>query len=252
MNTKPTNPFLKQLISEIATKSNIGRMTDVSWAALNEAKKKKSLKKEAFPQKKKPAPAAPAEEEPKDAAPEAPAPEAAPAEPEAPQADAGGDSGLPDLGGDKGGAPEAPDAGGADGLPDLGGGDEPAPEATPEDAEAAQADASKAKAELEKAKAEKDRAEKEIKQQSYIKLGSHAGTQFLLGKILDHAFKTNTIDALAGEMVQKLKIQSPEDLNAFGEETAPYRVLPGFPELLASMKPLATKQPDAEEEEPSA
>ncbi len=242
MNTKPTNPFLKQLITEIANKSNEGRMMDISWTALNEAKKKKGVKKEAVAPKKKPAPAPEeAPEEPADAAPaEAPAEE--PAAPEAAPTD------LPDLGG---AAPEAP----ADTGPDLGadaGGEEPAPEASPEDAEDAQADASKAKAELEKAKAEKDKAEKEIKQQSYIKLGSNAGTQFLLGKLLGHAFKTNTIDALAGEMVQKLKIQTPEDLNAFGEDTAAFRVLPGFPELLASMKTLATKQPETPDDETSA
>jgi len=53
--------------------------------------------------------------------------------------------------------------------------------------------------------------------------------------------------------VQKLKIQTPEDLNAFGEDTASFRVLPGFPELLASMKTLATKQPEVPaEEEPAA
>ena len=121
-----------------------------------------------------------------------------------------------------------------------------------EDSEEAQADAAEAKAELEKAKAEKDQAEKEIKKHSYIKLGSNSGTQFLLGKILDHAFKTNTIDALAGEMVQKLKITTPEDINAFSEETASYRVIPGFPELLSSMKTMATKQPEETEEEPSA
>ena len=121
-----------------------------------------------------------------------------------------------------------------------------------EDSEEAQADAAEAKAELEKAMAEKDQAEKEIKKHSYIKLGSNSGTQFLLGKILDHAFKTNTIDALAGEMVQKLKITTPEDINAFSEETASYRVIPGFPELLSSMKTMATKQPEETEEEPSA
>jgi len=244
MNDKITNPFLKQLISEIATKATVGRMPGINWVDLNEAKKKKGLKKEAFAPKKKPAPAAPAEEEPVDAAPEAPeAPAEAPVGDEAPAG--GGLPDLPDLGG---GDESAPADAGGDEAP----AEEPVPEASPEDAEEAQADASKAKAELEKAKAEKDKAEKEIKQQSYIKLGSHSGTQFLLGKLLDHAFKTNTIDALAGEMVQKLKIQTPEDLTAFGEETAPYRVLPGFPELLASMKTLATKQPDVAEEEPSA
>ena len=59
---------------------------------------------------------------------------------------------------------------------------------------------------------------------------------------MDHSFKTNTIDALAGEMVQKLKIQTPEDMNSFMEETAPFRVIPGMPELLVAMKSMATKQ----------
>ena len=65
---------------------------------------------------------------------------------------------------------------------------------------------------------------------------------------------TCPIDELAGEMVQKLKIQTPEDMNAFGEDTSTFRVLPGFPELLSSMKTLATKQPEEEtpDEEPLA
>jgi len=148
------------------------------------------------------------------------------------------DAGLPSLGGEEGKSeePEPKEDGGSE-------------EVSPEDSEQARADAAKSKAELEAAKAEKDRAEKEIKQQSYIKLGSHAGTQFLLSKILDHAFKTNTIDSLAGEFVQKLKIQTPEDLAAFSEDSASYRVLPGFPELLASMKAMATKQPDSADTE---
>jgi len=188
-----------------------------------------------------------------------------------PADDAGGEDagGLPPLGGKDEAPTNEPKAkaggkdanAGADAPPD--GGKEDAGADAPtgrdgeeggaeEDSEKAQADAAEAKAELEKAKAEKDQAEKEIKKHSYIKLGSNSGTQFLLGKILDHAFKTNTIDALAGEMVQKLKIATPEDINAFSEETASYRVIPGFPELLSSMKTMATKQPEETEEEPSA
>jgi len=243
MNDKINNPFLKQIISEIACKTTEGRIVNVGWGSLTEAKKKKKLlRKEASNNKpaddseedrgeEKPQlpkldstvpPADPMTKGPKTAfgkpAPESPE-EAPPSEPE--------------------GAPEEP-------AP------EPAPEASPEDAEAAQADAVTAKAELEKAKAEKNKAEKEIAQQSYIKLNSNAGIQFLLGKVLDHAFKTNTIDALAGEMVQKLKIQTPEDMNAFLEETAPWRVIPGMPELLVAMKSMATKQaptPEQPEEE---
>jgi hypothetical protein len=222
MNNKITNPFLKQLISGISQKATQGRITDIGWNVLEEAKKnkkvvKKTLKKEAD-EKKKEEPAADAGDEKEGGL---PALDAAAEAPDAPKADAK-DTAAPDAGA------EAPDSGS-------------------EDAEEAQADAAEAKAELEKAKAEKDQAEKEIKKHSYIKLGSGAGTQFLLGKILDHAFKTNTIDALAGEMVQKLKITTPEDMNAFSEETATYRVIPGMPELLSSMKTMATKQEQPEE-----
>lgn len=253
MNNKITNPFLKQMISEIANKSSEGRLVDINWTALNEGKKKsgkpaaltssglgkkggtpKPLKSDKLKEAAKPEEAP--KDEPKDDLPE-----------------------LPDLGGaDKADAPKADapakapakdgppaDSPAADAAPAEPAADAPASE---EDADAAEADAAKAKAELEKARAEKDRAEKEIEQHAYIKLGSNAGVQFLLGKILDHAFKTNTIDALAGEMVQKLKIQTPEDMNTFSEDTAAYRVIPGMPELLASMKTLATKQPDTDEE----
>jgi uncharacterized protein (DUF3084 family) len=217
MNNKIDNPFLKQLISGISQKANQGRITDIGWSVLEEAKKKKSLKKEAIGEKKKEEPAADAADEKSDELPALDAaPDAAAEAPDAPKADA------------KDAAEEAPDT-------------------AKEESDKAQADAAEAKAELEKAKAEKDQAEKEIKKHSYIKLGSGAGTQFLLGKILDHAFKTNTIDALAGEMVQKLKITTPEDMNAFSEETATYRVIPGMPELLSSMKTMATKQEQPEE-----
>jgi hypothetical protein len=227
------NPFLKQLLSEISSNATSGRLNDYSWGALNEAKKKKKSVKEANVAPKKDAPteeAPPAEE------PAAPEGEAAPTD-SAPEADAGG---LPPLGG------EAPaDAGAeapaADAAPDS--------EASSEDAEGeadqAQDDATAAKAELEKAKAEKDQAEKDIKKHSYVQLGSSAGTHFLLGKIIDHAFKTNSIDALATEMVGKLKVQTPEDFSNFSEELSPYKGIPGVSELLSSMKGMATKQAEA-------
>lgn len=224
---KINNPYLKQLISEIANKTAEGRITGVSWGLIDEAKKKKSLKKEAD-EKKKDAPAEEpsgdlpplggTDETPKDAPKDTPADKT-----EEPKKDAAPDSGA---------EPAVADAG-------------------PEDADKAKEDAAKAKAELEKAKAEKDQAEKEIKKQSYVSLGSSSGTQFLLGKVLDHAFKTNTIDALAGEMVEKLKITTPQDVDNFSEDVATYMAIPGMPQLLSSMKTLATKQP-AKTEEPSA
>lgn len=233
MNNKITNPYLKQLISEIASKTNQGRVVGLSWETLSESKK--NLKKEADEkEKEKDAKGSDTKELPpleKDKAPEGP-------------------KDLPSLGDEKkSGEPfDKLDAEkGMDAKSSMG--DTGADKGN--DTEEAQADAVKAKAELEKAKAEKDQAEKEIKKHSYVKLGSGAGTQFLLGKILDHAFKTNTIDALAGEMVQKLKIATPEDISAFSEETAAYRVIPGFPELLASMKTMATKTKEEPAKEPA-
>ncbi len=251
---KITNPYLKQMISEISNKTVDGRLVDVNWGALNEAKKKKQAPLKSSGLGKGGKPKALVSDKLKEAAEEAPKDEPKKEEPkkdELPE--------LPDLGveksADKGTdapaekpAADAP----ADAAPEAPA--EPAPEASPEDAEKAKEDAEQAKQELEKAKAEKERAEKEIQQQSYVKLGSNAGIQFLMTKLLDHAFKTNTIDALAGEMVQKLKIQTPEDMNAFSEDTATFRVIPGMPELLSSMKTLATKQPEApaEKSEPDA
>jgi hypothetical protein len=240
MNNKITNPFLKQMISEISSQTVKGRMLDINWSVLTEAKKKKTLKKEAAKR-----PPQPPQEDPNagtEDVPEQPPQGAAP--------EAGGGEGLPDLGGG------APDAGGDAGLPDLGGGDaagDPmagAPnagggDASPEDAEQAQADAEEAKADVEQAKAEKDQAEKELEDQAYIKINSHGGTQFLLSKILSSAFKTNTIDALASEMVGKLKIDTPEDMSAFIEELAPFMTIQGMAQLVSSMKGLATKQSPA-------
>lgn len=224
MNNKISNPFLKQLISEISVNANKGRL-DLSWQVIEEAKKKKKVREANEKKADDPAP------------------------------DAGGD--LPPLGG----ADETPKNKPAkepkkDAAPEAGPKDastkDIAPEATPEDADQAKADAAKAKAELEKAKAEKDQAEKEIKKQSYISLGSGSGTQFLLGKVLDQAFKTNTIDALASEMVNTLKIETPEDMDNFSEDVVTYMAIPGMPDLISSMKTLANKTPEKSEEEPTA
>ena len=221
MNNKITHPYLKKLISEISTNASKGRF-DLSWSVIEEAKNKKKLKKEAG--EKRPAPS---------------------------DADATADSLL-------GGADETPKNPKQAGAPAAGA---PAPakadanlEADAEDTagseetDQAKQDAAKAKAELEKAKAEKEQAEKEIKKHAYISLGSSSGTQFLLGKVLDHAFKTNTIDALAGEMVNTLKINTPEDLSNFSEDVVTYMNIPGMPELLSSMKTLANKEPETPEE----
>ena len=229
MNNKITNPYLKQLLSEISNNANKNRLNDLSWETIYEARKKKSVKKEQDEKKKD----APAEE---------------------PTADqTGGD--LPPLGGsdektkDTGTPEQTPKAGAkpadkADAAPKVG---------SDADAGGSEEDkAEKAKAELEKAKAEKEEAEKEIKKNQYVKVGSSSGTQFLLSKVLDHAFKSNTIDALAAEIVDKLKVQTPEDMDAFSEDVVTYMTIPGMPELISSMKTLATKQPEAPAEEPAA
>lgn len=339
MNNKISNPLLKQLISEIAKKTNEGRLTNISWKTLSESRKltkedydwrndpvasrefeKSGLSAKEFEEEKgynrKQNGASKSSYSPRKtsfkgitffnvpAGKESVATQAgltqlksgkwgykhrtgasaseqeilSRAEQEfgpgrywepknkVNEAEKKQDDELPDLG-DSGTAPETPDDNSA---PDAGGGEASAPGAgegkgeasedpaapeeqdagSEEETEKAQADAVKTKAELEKAKAEKDRAEKEIKKNTYIKLRSGAGTQFLLGKILDHAFKTNTIDALASEMVQKLKIQTPEDMIAFSEDTAPYRVIPGMAELMSSMKMMATKAPNQPDETP--
>ena len=224
MNNKITNPLLKQLISEISNKTAEGRITGVSWAVIEEAKKKKKVNE--------------AEKDPadellggdKEGGEDAPTPEQPTAEKGAePKKDAGADTAKAD----KVGAEEV-------------GGEE--------DVEKAQADATKAKAELEKAKAEKDQAEEELEKQSYIKLKSGSGIQFLLGKILNQAFKSNTIDALASEMVQKLNIKTADDVDSFEVDNTASKALPGMANLIASMKAMATKQPEssADTEEPSA
>ena len=140
--TKPLdNPFLKQLVAGIASKANQGRINDLTWGSLNEARKKKNVKEgNMAPKKAKPAPT---EEEPAD---ETPADDVAPAgtEPEQGNPDLGGEPKLPPL------DATAPT-------------EQPAPQADAgEDATTAKADAVKAKAELEKAKAEKEKLDENL------------------------------------------------------------------------------------------
>lgn len=225
MNNKISNPFLKKLISEIAVNANKGRL-DLNWEVIEEAKKKKSVKEAEEPKK------------------------------DEPSADAGGD--LPPLGG----ADETPKDAQAkepkkDAAPEANPADAvskevPTDAASEEDADQAKADAAKAKAELAKTQAEKAQAEKEIKNQSYISIGSSSGTQFLLGKVLDQAFKTNTIDDLAKNMVDTLKIKTPDAMDSFSQDVVTYMAMPGMPELVSTMKTLANKNPEKPEETPAA
>jgi hypothetical protein len=239
MNNKITNPHLKKILSEISSNASKNRLSDLSWEAIYEARKKKGVKKEQDEKKNDPfgdilgggGDTGGKDENPKNNA----APQQTPAAGAGNQAAA-----APEAGGDAGaGAP----SGGEEGGGEEGGGDE---------TEQAEADAAEAKAKLAKAQAEKEEAEKELKKNKYVKLSSSGGTQFLLGKIIDHAFKTNTIDALAAEMVDKLKIQTPDDMDEFSEDVVTYMTIPGMPELISSMKTLATKQPETPAEEPAA
>jgi len=224
MNNKISNPFLKQLISEISNKTTQGRMTGVAWGSLTEGKKKKNLKKEAAPQ--------PKEEEP---ATEEPSEETPPAQenPPAPDANVAGLGDVPSTDqGDQAALPPT-DAQPQDAAPEDGG----------EEVDKAKEDAVKAKAELEKAKAEKDQAEKEIEQQSHVKLVSKAGVNFLLSKIISGAVQTNSVDAFAAELADKLKLETEEDYASFANEMAPFRIIPGIGELLTAVKGLVGAAP---------
>lgn len=235
---KITNPYLKQLITEIGNKTAEGRITGISWNVLEEArkKKKKSLKKEADAKKD-------------------------------PVDDLLAGGGTPEAGKDTTGVTpdenqpatgQSPDAGAPapedkkDAATDAGAKAPAADVGGEEDPEKVKADAAKKKAELEKAKAEKDQAEKELEKQSYVKLKSSGGLQFMLNKIVGNAFKSNTIDALASEMAQKLKITTPDDAAAFDKEMALYKSVPGMTDLLNSIKSIAVEKPEEPSEETPA
>jgi len=110
-----------------------------------------------------------------------------------------------------------------------------------------EADAKK-KAEVEKAKADLKKAEDELEQNAYIKLKSDSGVKYMIGKIIGQSFKTNTIDALASEMAQKLKITTPNDADLFEKDMALYKSIPGMVELIAAIKELAVEEPKSSEE----
>jgi hypothetical protein len=117
-----------------------------------------------------------------------------------------------------------------------------------EDPKELEADAAKKKAEVEKAKADLKKAEDELEQNAYIKLKSDSGVKYMIGKIIGQSFKTNTIDALASEMAQKLKITTPNDADLFEKDMALYKSIPGMVELIAAIKELAVEEPKAPEE----
>jgi len=206
------NPTLQQILKDIGRRANQGRV-GLDWGTITEARKRKV--REAAPNVgKKPDDGADLPEPPTEDKPEMPE------EPSEPKVD------LPKPDAPKEKKPEAPES------------DTSAPDAG-EDVDAAKEDAEKAKAELEKAKAEKDQAEQELEQNAYVKLNSPSGVSFLLGKLIGHAFQTNSMDALAGEFVNKLKITNPEDFQLFSDDMIPYKNIPGMVEFLDSVKSLS-------------
>lgn len=243
------NLALQQIIKGISAKSNIGRV-DISWGSLNEAKKRKGKVREAAP-----AAPAPTEEEPVD--PNAPPARPAPPAPAAPVAPAATDAsapaedpmaGLPDIGGDEP-APEG-DVAPVDAKPE---GEEPPadgaePEATEDDVDAEKEKGEKVNAELEKAKAETDQAKKELENNAYVKLNTPTGISYLLRKLVDRAVKTNTLDSLASDFTQKLKINKPEDFKTFSDDMIPYKNIPGIADFLPKVQSLATSKPAGTED----
>lgn len=115
---------------------------------------------------------------------------------------------------------------------------EPTPAEPPvESPDSAGNEADLAQAELEKAKAKKASAEQELEEQRYIKLVSPSGVTALLQLVLDPAIKTNQIDALAKNIVDKLSIETEEDFKSFKDDTIGFRGIVGFPQLVESMAP---------------
>lgn len=102
--------------------------------------------------------------------------------------------------------------------------------------------AEKANAELEKAKAETDKAKQEIDKNAYVKLNTPPGLSFLLRKLIDTATKTNTLDVLASEFSQKLKITTPEDFQTFSDDMIPYKNIPGMVEFLPTIQSITTQE----------
>lgn len=207
------NPVLKQILKDIGGHASQGRL-NINWGVVAESRNR--MVSEAAP--------APDDEKPdeKDTLPDLPADDKAP-EAKAPESQ----------------KPAAPAAASKDNKPSAPDAETPAKEGG-EDVDAAKEDAEKAKAELEKAKAEKDQAEQELEQNAYVKLNTPSGVSFLLGKLIGHAFQTNSMDALAGEFVNKLKITNPEDFQLFSNDMIPYKNIPGMVEFLDSVKTLAS------------
>jgi len=244
MNSKQQEKLYNKVVDVLEKKYGSGeddemyesiKLSNIAKGMLEEARKKKTLKKEADEKK----PEEDVADEPPQLGGEDETNKQTPPAPENPPAKDAKVAGL----GDVNPAEQGKDAGKNQETPKADTGDETS------NVEKVKADAVKAKAELEKAKAEKDQAEKEIEQQAHVKLVSKAGVSFLLSKLLGDAVEKNSLDALAGEMVDKLKIQNPEDFEIFSNEMTPFKAMPGVAQLLSSMKTLSSSQPQGTETE---
>jgi hypothetical protein len=237
---KPT-PYLKQILTEIAQHANAGRLQADGKTILQEGKfrpTKMSLRERALGEADKP------EDKPEDKGDEL-------------------DSALADLKGseaDKAPADApAPKDAPADAAPKAPAPKAPAPADTASDtadtaekeaqAKQAQADAAKADAAADKAKAEKAQAEKEVAEQGHVKLASVPGISFLLAKVLAPALRENTIDGLAQGFVDGLKIDDAQKFEVFKQETALFRKVKGFQQLIDSMANLVGAPTSADQAE---
>jgi len=190
MSNKISNPFLKQLISGISKKANEGRINDISWGTLSEAKT--SIKTEAGEKGDTEDPLAGVEGEEGDAGkdPLAGAEGDAGAEGEDPLAGAEGDAGAESDAGAEGEAGEDPDAIAADTV--------------------------NKKAQIAANDSERKQTDKKLeKTKPYIELNSTNGIRFLLGKVLDQAFSTRTIDAFSKDMMTALNVKTKSDVSSF-------------------------------------
>lgn len=219
MNNKKFNPVLRQIISEITNNAKTGRL-NLDWRLLNEAEK-------------------PADDP--LAVDAAAAPEAAP------QAVA-----APAAGAQAGAAPAAaPQAGAA---PAAGAQAGAAPAADPAAAGTGDAEAEKIKKAADEKGDEVKKAKEELEKKSYVKLNSNAGVKYLLDKVVGDAFKSNTIDDLAHDMANKLKIVTKSDVEVFEKDAGlgKWNTVKGMPDLINTLKEIAVEDPeDSEDSEAS-
>ena len=214
------NKTLNQIISEIASRANTGRL-DISWDAIN---RKRILSEGALNVNNQ-------NDEDKD---EEKDTDKETADSVDPIDKLLGDSGKEDAEKDTGGTQDATTKDTTKTTKDTTKDD--SVDNSEESIDADKKDASVLNAKAEVAKAEKAAAEQELEDNSYLKLNSNGGLSFLLQKILDGAFKTNTIDALASEFSSKLRITNQDDYNVFADDMIPFNTIPGMPELLSSIQ----------------